>query len=162
RGKGVEEEDGSDEDGEAEEEIWKALVESRPEIEGSEGGSEDDEGFDVEMDELDEEMGSDEGSEGEIGDKEGTQRNGTADLDDDEGMPDFGEDDDALLGSDDDVPSDLEAASEQEVKGAELKDDKKKKGKKAKRMKFKQLPTFASADDYAGMLEGEGDKGEGL
>lgn len=166
KGRGVDE----DEDGdgsEDEEEIWKALVESRPEIEE---GSGDDEEFgdeDIDMDELDGEVGSGAGSEpdGVVLEEEDdgkvvTKHDRGSDNDDnDEAMPDFGEDEDALLDSDDDVPSDLEAAFEKEVKAtnadAQGNGKGKNKGRRERRMKFKQLPTFASADEYAEILEEE-------
>ncbi|KAL8936600.1 MAG: hypothetical protein Q9216_004843, partial [Gyalolechia sp. 2 TL-2023] len=138
RGKGLDEE-GSEEDGEEEAEIWKALVESRPEIEGDEEGrSEDDVGFeDEDMDELDEEdMGSDEGSERE---EEIPPRHRDVppewdedddDDDNDEAMPDLGEDDDALLGSDDDVPKHPDTALLNESKAAAVEARGDDKGKK--------------------------------
>ncbi|KAI4126062.1 MAG: hypothetical protein LQ338_003950 [Usnochroma carphineum] len=133
KGKGKDDE----EDGEEEEEIWKALVGSRPEIEGEEGEEEEEEeSFDA--DELDEEMAGDE---------------------DDEEMPDFGqdeeEDEEALLGSDEDVPmAFLREAAQEGKKGKGGKNEE----RKAKRMKLKQLPVFAEADEYREVLEeGEGE-----
>ncbi|KAI4290289.1 MAG: hypothetical protein L6R35_000424 [Caloplaca aegaea] len=176
KGKGVGsgDENGEEED---EEEIWKALVGSRPEIDGDG----DEEGFDDdELDELDEgsdvdfEVGDDEEDGGMPVDVGAAQ----SDVEDDE-MPDFlGDDNDSLLASDDDVPSHLlSSAFEREEEGqtaaptghaaAEIAGGKqgsgssngKNKERKQKRMKLKQLPTFAAADEYAGMLEGEEDGG---
>lgn len=176
KGKGVGsgDENGEEED---EEEIWKALVGSRPEIDGDG----DEEGFDDdELDELDEgsdvdfEVGDDEEDGGTPVDVGAAQ----SDVEDDE-MPDFlGDDNDSLLASDDDVPSHLlSSAFEREEEGqtaaptghaaAEIAGGKqgsgssngKNKERKQKRMKLKQLPTFAAADEYAGMLEGEEDGG---
>ncbi|EON96804.1 putative ribosome biogenesis protein mak21 protein [Phaeoacremonium minimum UCRPA7] len=127
-----------DEEEEAEEEIWEALVNSRPEI-----GGEDDE--DVDLD-----MGSDDES----------------DLADLLNISDDDEDDDVSLGSEvDGVDEADEAVSDDGEDGGvwvdadasedsdtELTD---KKKKRMSRKEFKSLPTFASADDYAEMLAAE-------
>ncbi|KAL8851282.1 MAG: hypothetical protein Q9221_003812 [Calogaya cf. arnoldii] len=139
-------EDGSG--GEDEEEIWKALVESRPEIEGDES---DDDLEMEDLEDLDEEMHSateDDESEEAVADGGDGVR-----LDDD-GIPDFAEDDDdeSLLGSEDDVPMKLQAAFEKEVQATEQKGNRRNKEKKEKRMKLKHLPTFASVEDYEEML----------
>ncbi|KAL8839418.1 MAG: hypothetical protein Q9170_001758 [Blastenia crenularia] len=137
--------EGSEEDDEEEEEeIWKALVESRPEVEGEEGSDFDD----VEMDEGIED------SESEGGEEKGADVGS-----DDEAMPDFDEDDDAILASDEDVPRDLEAAFRKEVQGGDVRDEGEgaKGDKRGKRMKLKHLPVFAEADEYAEMMEGEED-----
>ncbi|KAL8766349.1 MAG: hypothetical protein Q9209_006876 [Squamulea sp. 1 TL-2023] len=145
--KGHEDDEGSE--GEDEEEIWKALVESRPEIEGD--ASDDD----LEMEDfedLDEKMMMSASEEDEQSDDDGDGVN----LDDD-GIPDFaeGDDDESLLGSEDDVPTDLQAAFEKEVQATEPKGKDKNREKKEKRMKLKHLPTFASVDDYEEMLRGD-------
>lgn len=162
--------EGGEDNGEGEEEeIWKALVGSRPDIEGgdAEGGFDDDDD-DVEalddLDDLDEEMES--ASAGDE-DEEGENPTAAGLLDDDEDMRiDFREDVDSLLGSDDDVPSDLETAFEKEVQATKRVEPEaagtgraRNKERKHKRMKLKQLPTFANADDYAKMLEGEEEEG---
>ncbi|KAL8924066.1 MAG: hypothetical protein Q9208_004203 [Pyrenodesmia sp. 3 TL-2023] len=153
---GSEEEDEGDE-----EEIWKALVGSRPDIEGAdaEGGfDEDDDDLD-DLDDLDEEMGS---ASADEEDEKKVNPTATGSFDDDEDMRiDFNEDDDSLLGSDDDVPSDLDKAFEKEVQATRPMQPEAKRGKgrnrerKQKRMKLRQLPTFADADEYAKMLDGE-------
>lgn len=155
--------EGSDDEDEGEEEIWKALVGSRPEIEGSDAGS--DEGFD-DVDESEDESVFGDGEEDE---EAGGKVENVGRESDDEEMPDFGEDDDALLASDDDVPSDLDTAFEKEAQATkrtkpEVKTSKERnKERKQKRMKLKQLPTFADADEYAKMLEGEeGEDEDGL
>lgn len=132
--------------GEDEEEIWKALVDSRPEIEGSD---ESDEGFD------EDEMGTISSASDEDDDVEIAETLGEDAVEDDE--LDLDDGDQALLGSDE-VPSDLDEAFEEEVqfntrKVVEVPEDG-MKGKK-KRQKLKNLPTFASADDYATMLDAE-------
>ena len=153
--------DGSEaEDEEHEDEIWKALVDSRPELEGSEGDEE------LGMEDLEStvaesvvEMGSDE--EGVVlGDDD--EEDASAGVDDGEKVSlDFGEDEDeAMLGSDDEVPSDLDEAFKKELQfnNPEPEAEEEQKGrsaKRAKRRRLKNLPTFASADDYAKMLEGD-------
>ena len=139
--------DSEDEGGE--DEIWKALVESRPELdEGSDSGF-GDEDIESDMEELDDdELDSELGNESESanGDlAEGTE--GLADLDDEDG--------EGLLDSDDEVPSNLEEGSDEEVTSSKpesvVKPEDEKRG--SKRRRLKSLPTFASADDYAKMLE---------
>ena len=154
RRKGEEASESEDE----EEEIWKALVDSRPEVEGgSDGGIFSDDSLDVEdLEDDDEDLNG-------FGD-------GFADQDEREDVggrsPVLGEEDDeALFNSEAEVPSELEEADffERELqsnkkKTAEKEDaEKGEKGNKKKR-KLKNLPTFASADDYAKML---GDEDEG-
>ena len=135
------EDDGSESEAD-EEEIWKALVESRPEVEGgSDGGFDDDDG-DVDLGSEMEEGGADEG-EGDLA---------LEDEDDDD-------DDGALFDSEDEVPSDLERAFEKEV----VQEGKRKHAaapavelgekRSKKRRRLKNLPTFASAEDYAKMLD---------
>lgn len=137
------------EDEDDEDEIWKALVESRPELEeGSDSGF-GDEDIESDVEELDDdELDSELGKEDESANSdlvEGAE--GLPDLDD--------EDDEALLDSDDEVPSDLEEAFAKEVTSSKpasvVEPETGKRG--SKRRRLKSLPTFASADDYAKMLE---------
>lgn len=148
------------EDEEHEDEIWKALVDSRPELEGSEGdeelGMED---LESAMDDGDVEMGSDD--EGVVlGDDD--EEDASAGVDDGDNVSlDFGEDEDeAMLGSDDEVLSDLDEALKKELQfnnpGPEAEEEQKgRSAKRAKRRRLKNLPTFASADEYAKMLDGD-------
>ena len=143
-------------DGEDEDEIWKALVESRPELdEGSESGFSDMDGLESGNEDEDEggiavndnEMIEGSGNEGEAA-KGGAE---------DEESLDFNDDDEALFDSDDEVPSDLEQAFEKEVQGGKKKPAgtaPSERGEKrgAQRRRLKSLPTFASAEDYAKML----------
>jgi len=169
-------EDEDDEDDEGEEEIWKALVDSRPEVEGP-GGESDDDFSDLEamdddwsdMDDLDgdEKDGSindmDEGVE--IADFPEGDESELLDLGED--VDDLGsegdevdlDDEDALLGSDDEIQSDLELAEamDNEHVVATNKRSKNDEGGKKKKRKLKHLPTFASAEDYAKLLEDEPD-----
>lgn len=142
----VDAEDSEDEGDE--DEIWKALVESRPELdEGSDSGfgdgdlASDMEGMDD--DELDSEFGEDESASGDLA--EGAE--GLPNIDD--------EDDEALLGSDDEVASDVEDAFDREVTSSKpesfVEPETEKRG--SKRRRLKSLPTFASAAEYAKMLE---------
>ena len=57
-------------------------------------------------------------------------------------------DEEAFVGSDEELPSDIELG------GVELPKEDETSGRK-KRRKLKHLPTFASADDYAALLAGE-------
>lgn len=139
---------GSDEEeDEDEDEIWKALVKSRPDLEGSDP-SEDD----LEMD-MDDDESASEQDEGRVPwDKESA---GSGDVDGESQEELFDEDDEgALLGSDDEVPSDLDKAFNEEANlGDKTQLELPKESKRGKkRRKLKNLPTFASADDYADMI----------
>ncbi|KAF2085117.1 CBF-domain-containing protein [Saccharata proteae CBS 121410] len=150
---------------EGEDEIWKALVQSRPEIEG------DDEIDDEDLSELDELMGAGEDVDDEDVDMDGGVEINMDDVEDsdeedaeagaeqqesdDDGF-DAAEledaDEEAFMGSDDEVPSDFEGLDEgEEKKTKDGKDD----GRKNKKRKLKHLPMFASADDYAKLLQDE-------
>ncbi|KAL8882015.1 MAG: hypothetical protein Q9198_000900 [Flavoplaca austrocitrina] len=139
-----EDEEGSGE--EDEEEIWKALVDSRPEIEGEEH---DGDLAMEDLEDLDDEMPSASEDEGE----QSTDGGEGVQLDDD-GIPDFAEADDSqsLLGSEDDVPTNLQAAFEKEAELVERRGKDRNKERKEKRLKLKHLPTFASMEDYEEML----------
>ncbi|CAG8087357.1 unnamed protein product [Penicillium olsonii] len=187
RGKKDKETDPADRDEEGlsdnEDEIWKALVDSRPELEADESDD------DLDMSDLESAFDDEEG-EGE-GDEEsdgGVIFNDESDIpsDEDEEMADFSEpedaapaptkkaakksskedeedsddfdmdvsDDEAFYDSDEDLPSDVElggaALAEPETPAPEESNSK-------KRRKLKQLPTFASADDYAALLADDDD-----
>ncbi|KAJ4399298.1 RNA-binding ribosome biosynthesis protein mak21 [Neurospora sp. IMI 360204] len=128
--------DGEEEEEEAEDEIWEALVNSRPDVEGDLDEDESDLGMDG-YDDSDEEM--DTGDLGRDGARDGSE------------------------GSDSDVPfegifddsddSEEEAAADESA-GEEDGSATKKKGRLS-RKEMRGLPTFASADDYAEMLAGE-------
>ncbi|MCJ1439203.1 hypothetical protein MMC27_008594 [Xylographa pallens] len=138
---------------ENEDEIWEALVSSRPEIEGSEPSDDD-----LEMEDLDSDFGSDSGNELEELDSAPEEDVGMSD--DGEEGPDF-DDDDALLDSDAEVPNDLNEAFESEVQFAGEKAAATTNGEKTekKRKRLKNLPTFASVEDYAAMLGEDDDDG---
>ena len=141
-----------------EEEIWKALVDSRPEVEGgSDGGIFSDDDVDIyELEDADEDLG--EVGEGLTNQDEGEDVGGRSLLLGDE-------DDEALFNSEAEVPSDFEEAAlfgrelqSNERKTAEREDPDKGEKRSKKKRRLKNLPTFASADDYAKML---GDEDEG-
>lgn len=168
---------------ENEDQIWKALVDSRPELE--EGDSDDD----LDMDDLesayDAEENADEGSadEGVIFNDESDKSDEEEPIDEDMSKPeptpkpkpktkdskkkkdeepsdeddDFDmdvSDDEAFFDSDEDLPSDVELG------GVELADAAKAEPSASKkRRKLKHLPTFASMEDYAALL---GDEDEGM
>ena len=137
--------DDSDVD-EHEDDIWAALVNSRPEIEGSEG-SEDD----IEMEDLESALGSEDDAISEEVESAALADGNDSDGDAEE-VIDF-DDDDALLDSDEEVPSDIDKAFQSEVQLATNKEAiSEKEKRRAKKRKLKNLPTFASADDYAAML----------
>lgn len=177
---------GDDDEGELddEEEIWKALVDSRPDLE-----AEDDSDDDLDMDDLesaydddDEVEGDGEGDDEVIFNDESdvpsdededaadafegfdsppptkksapvkTEKKAKADEEDEDAFDMDVSDDEAFLDSDEDLPSDMELGGV-ELPVEEPEDD--SKSKKQKRRKLKHLPTFASADDYAALLEDE-------
>lgn len=153
---------------EEESEIWKALVNSKPEVEGKdsdddldlddldsaysdeegdaeEGDGEDDVIFNDESDEEMDGMDEDEAPEQPVKPAaKKTQDDEPSDEDDDFNMD--VSDDEAFVGSDEELPM---AFAEEEETNDEAKAERKKK------RKLKHLPTFASADDYAALLAGE-------
>lgn len=141
----------SDEDDESgEDEIWQALVKSRPDVEGD--GGDDDDLSDFDMDDMmsdDEAGGMDGGVELNLGsDDDAEEPAGGAD-DDEDDFENFDlDDEDGFMDSDADVPVDMDMNDDTDVD-----DEKKDKdGRKAKKRKLKSLPTFASAEDYAKLI----------
>lgn len=139
---------------EEEDEIWKALVSAQPEIEGD--GGDDSEGFD-DLDEA--EMASDgdddddslpfdldDDSDDDMVDIEGSDEEGEGEIDGAEGDLD---EMDGLVA----VDADSESDDPETKKRKEEKDE-----RKARRKQFKDLPTFASVDDYAELLGQEEDE----
>lgn len=139
-----------DENDENEDEIWQALVDSRPEVEGN-----SDDESELEMMDLDEseaessasgyEMGSDDedaedSEQSEMGTPAGFEEGG---LFDDEG--DSGSEIEHLVA---DV---LETGKAGETGKSE-------ETSKQRRKKLKSLPTFASVEDYAEMLDNDEDE----
>jgi ribosome biogenesis protein MAK21 len=128
----------SDEEEAAEDEIWEALVNSRPEIEGGDDSESD---LDMEdYDDSDDDMDLDGGAEDSDMASEGSGGF--------EGI--FGDsDEDAGDADSDDQGDDVAADAEEEGRKGRYKDSREHK------KKMKGLPTFASAEDYAAMLEAE-------
>ncbi len=130
--------DGEGTDSEAEDEIWQALVDSRPDIQGDEEG-------DVDMDMSDDEsdlrslldMSDSDGEEGQAARDDGR------DSQDSEGgveFFDFSEGEAAEAEGE----ARREAALKQSLKGGRM-----------RKRDLKALPMFASADEYAAMLGAE-------
>ncbi|CAK4028123.1 Ribosome biogenesis MAK21 [Lecanosticta acicola] len=160
KAKGAEE----DSEDEAEEEIWQAIANSRPEVEGP-----DEDEDDLSMGDLESayDRSDDEESEAGIdlgGGAEDDDEDAFADFDgldgedqeeeDEFDLPELESDEDAMLDDDDDIPVALAGEEEEDSEGQTM--SKSKKNRKEKR-KLKALPTFASADDYAKLLDAEPD-----
>lgn len=135
---------GADEDGdgdEEEDEIWKALVSTQPEIDGH---GDDSEGFD---DLDDAEMASDDDDSIPL------------DLDDED---DISDDDMVDIEGDSEEGEeqiDGDVADEDDSDGAEREEEKTEKDeRRERRKKLRALPTFASVDDYAELLAQEEDE----
>lgn len=143
-------EDSEDED-EGEDEIWQAIANSRPEVEGPDSDD------DLSMGDLESAYSDsgDEGSEGgiDLGGDDGSdvdseafaEMDGMDDGSDMEDVPNFDDsDEDAMIDDEDDVAVDVEAEPEDKTA--------RNKKKRQERKKLKSLPTFASAEDYAKLL----------
>jgi ribosome biogenesis protein MAK21 len=138
--------DEEDEDKENEDEIWQALVDSRPEVEG------DGEDSDMEMLDLDE---LDAGSS--TGDSEMDQPNRELDSDGPETGASNAPEGEDLSGSDSEGGAGIDELFAKELQttqpaeeGGEI--------SRAKRRRLKGLPTFASVEEYAGMLDSDEDE----
>ncbi|KAI1275260.1 CBF/Mak21 family-domain-containing protein [Xylaria sp. FL0933] len=126
-----------EEDEEAnEDEIWDALVNSRPEIQED---SDDGAGFD-DMMSLDD------------SDKEFRKA-----MEEDDGEDAFNLDDSDMEISDDEIDEDEDEEVEEPASKDEKKDEKPESERKKKRKALKALPLFASAEDYAEMLAQDAD-----
>ena len=166
--RGGDDDDGGsgEEDDADEEEIWKALVGSKPEIEGFGEGEE--ESF-SDLEGLDDE-GEDAGYFGVKGEDALGEEGDDGGMDDE--FPDFrDEEEEALLGSDDDVPSDLDAVFEAENQGDKKNRSRGKdesavvdadvvRSKRAKkRRRLKNLPVFAGVEEFEKLLGGDEEEG---
>ncbi|KAF3480128.1 CCAAT-box-binding transcription factor [Arthroderma uncinatum] len=177
--------DGEDEsDGESK--VWKALVQSQPELDGEgisdddmdmdgfdsamEGSGDDLEGMSDDMDEEDREIDDgviinedssageeeEEEEEEEVASEAEPEVDKSMDMDDD--MFNFDQsDDEAFLGSDEELPSDLDmdVAVPEDTSSTNKSQS---QSKREKRRKLKHLPTFASAEDYAALLGKDDDE----
>lgn len=118
-----------------EDDIWNALVKSQPELEGDSDEEKDMSEDDVDMDDMSDE------EEEEIEDSSDGEEEET-----------FGENWEEL--NDSDVSVFLDEESDREIETKQRKRSHDEEGlKKSKRQKLKELPTFASVDDYAKYLE---------
>lgn len=148
-------ENANDDDDEDEDEIWQAIVDSKPEPDGSDPSDNE-----LDLDEL--ESSEDEGGEASVLEDDndsGSDDGGGVEEGEDDEMSELGEEDEELLDSDEDTPFDLEGAfgydGQAQLLGGKppsVLPDESKRGKKRRKM-LKNLPTFASADDYAEMLK---------
>ena len=152
--------DGSDGDeDENEDEIWQALVDSRPEVEGP-----SDDESDLEMLDLD-----DSGEEGSEGSEAMWEDDDEVDVEgsDEEEQGSEGEEEPSPFLDEDEVDVD-EDEDEDELFNKELETNQKPEAKvdgtetgRAKKKKMKSLPMFASVDDYADMMGGDEDEDMG-
>ncbi|KAI0111531.1 CBF-domain-containing protein [Daldinia grandis] len=132
---GDEEDEEDEQEDEQEDEIWNALVASRPEVEGD---SESEPGFDdlMSLDESDEEF-----------------KKEMAEMDEGEGS----EDEDGAEFWDDSEGDEEEGESELQQAPVAKEDEEKESDRKKRKKALKNLPTFASADDYAELLAQDDD-----
>ena len=139
--------DESSEVEEDEDEIWQALVKSRPELEGGKQGEESELDSMASFDDYSDTASSIDDLDQPLADED-AQQLGKLDLED--------ADDVALIGSDEEVPDNLDKSFAEEVEfGKNLEGPNLgiKEQRRKKRLKLKNLPTFASAEDYAEMLD---------
>jgi len=145
-----------DEEEENEDEIWEALVSSRPDVEGPS----DDDDSDMEMLDLDE--SDDEISDADEMDVVINDEDDFSDVEDGLDGSEDEEDGGAVLDDgESEVDSDMDALFANELQTAKANADEEVEGKetsRSKRKKLKGLPTFASADDYAAMLDNDEDE----
>lgn len=146
-------EEGS-ENGEDEDEIWQALVDSRPEVEGP---SDDDSDLDMlDLDDSDAEVSEGSGEDWE--DEDEVDVEGT---DDEQGSQD-GEEPSPFLDEEDvEEGSDVDELFNKELQTNAKPDAVVEETGRAKKKKMKNLPTFASVEDYAEMLGGDEDEDMG-
>lgn len=154
------EDDEADSEDEGEDEIWEAIANSRPDVEGPDDDNDDDLSLaDLESAYSDSAAGSeagiDLGGDGEVDDDDGEA--GLM-LDDDSDadrmdVPNFDSDEEAFLDDDDEIPVPIVTEEEEESE----KDISASKKRRMERKKLKSLPTFASAEDYAKLLADEPD-----
>ncbi|KAL3420690.1 CBF/Mak21 family protein [Phlyctema vagabunda] len=154
--KAGEDSDGDEED-ENEDEIWQALVDSRPEVEGPSDDESDLEMMD--LDDSDAESASDDEVDVE-GDDDVAEHGADSDGSEESGNI-FDEEEDALIDSDEEAPSEMDELFEKELqKAQEAEAEPAQETSRQKKKKMKNLPTFASAEDYADMLND--DEGEDI
>jgi ribosome biogenesis protein MAK21 len=141
--------EGSDNDEEEnEDEIWQALVDSRPEVEGASDGDSDMEMLDLDDSDAESESDAEDAEEGDEG----------VIFNDSEGSVSAMDDEEALFDSEEDAPSEIDELFEKELEKGQGEGEKPKESSREKRKKMKNLPTFASAEDYAEMLDNDEDE----
>lgn len=143
-----------DEDNERD--IWKALVMSRPELEGEEQS-------DTEMD-MEGLLSDSEADLVTLGNEDAPGSNDDAfseTADHSDTNLDLESDDEAFVGSDTEIPPDIDRTLTEGHVTSEMLQATATHGKSPmkKRRRLKHLPTFASADSYAAMLGGDDDDG---
>jgi ribosome biogenesis protein MAK21 len=141
-------EESRNENSEDEDEIWQALVDSRPEVEGP---SDDD--SDMEMLDLDEsDMSADDLDTDNEDDLPSPTEGGA-----EEAISDGQSDD---LAWESEGESDVEELFSKELQTGQSEEttDKGRENSKEKRRKLKSLPTFASVEDYAELLDNDKDE----
>jgi len=138
--------DEEDEEDENEEEIWQTLVDSRPEVEGD-GKDSDMEMFD--LDELD--AGS------STGDSEIDQTDGEPDFEGPETDSSNAPEGENLSDSDSEVGAEIDELFEKELQTTQPAEED-EESSRAKRRRLKGLPTFASVEEYAEMLDNDDDE----
>ncbi|KAG0649840.1 Ribosome biogenesis NOC1 [Hyphodiscus hymeniophilus] len=141
-----------DEEDENEDEIWQALVDSRPEVEGPSDDESDLEMLDLDDSDEASSLSGDEEVDVEAEDDEAA----ASDSDGGVVLSGFSEDED--VGSEDEVGSELNKLFEKELETAQQPEEQKEETSRQKRRKLKSLPTFASAEDYAEMLDNDEDE----
>ncbi|KUJ20246.1 CBF-domain-containing protein [Mollisia scopiformis] len=141
-------EDENGEEDQDEDEIWQALVDSRPEVEGPSDDDSDMEMLDLEDSDVSVNESEVE-SEGEVASFEDTE--------DEEGDSD-GLYETMTNGSGAELEVDDLFARELQTAAGEPEEETGKQSGREKRRKLKSLPTFASAEDYAEMLDNDEDE----
>ncbi|KAI5919505.1 CBF/Mak21 family-domain-containing protein [Camillea tinctor] len=142
--KDADEADEEEEEEEGEDEIWEALVSSRPEVQG-------DSDSDADFDDL---MGLDDESDDDL-DLTAGKEDGEEESGDDVEMDFLGESD---LESDEDEEEDEDEGAADERPGPKDTGKKPESERTKRRKALKNLPTFASAEDYAEMLAQDTDE----
>jgi len=139
-----------DEDDENEDEIWQALVDSRPEVEGN-----SDDGSDLEMLDLD-----DSEAESSVGGFEIDSNDEDALEPDGSEMEGSHASDEGALFDEGDSGSEIDQlfANELQTSQTEVTEEKGEETSRQRRKKLKSLPIFASVEDYAEMLDNDEDE----
>lgn len=156
-------EDGSENgEDENEDEIWDALVNSRPDVEGPSDSESDMEMHD--LDSSDAELSDDDEVIINMDDDDDAEGSDMADDDGFETEEEDGSEDGGVVLDDDEseADSEMDALFAKELEKAKTDEEPAAEGEKEtsrqKKKKLKGLPTFASAEDYASMLDNDADE----